>query len=253
MRFAVIAGGEGSRLREEGVGVPKPLVDLCGVTLLERLVNIFVSEGAREIVVAYNERHESVAALLSSLKDRLHDDCGVSLQCVGVSTPSGMHSLLALSQELAGEPFCLTTVDTIFKETDFHRYLQAFRQALNEGVDALMGVTDFVDDERPLYVETTDDMKVTAFSDSLPEGLSFVSGGIYGLTAKTLDVLQTTVDKGEMRMRCFQRALLTSGLNVRAFRFGKVIDIDHASDILQAERLVNEDLGDTQGVGKEKV
>ena len=44
MHYAIIAAGEGSRLREEGIDTPKPLVRLCGVTLLERLIGMFRSQ-----------------------------------------------------------------------------------------------------------------------------------------------------------------------------------------------------------------
>ena len=41
MKFAVIAAGEGSRLAEEGVKHPKPLVELHGEAMIARLVRIF--------------------------------------------------------------------------------------------------------------------------------------------------------------------------------------------------------------------
>ena len=55
MRFAVIAAGEGSRLAQEGVEQPKPLVPVCGKPMIERLLDIFVDCGATEIVVIVNE------------------------------------------------------------------------------------------------------------------------------------------------------------------------------------------------------
>ena len=39
MKFAVIAAGEGSRLSNEGVEVPKPLVRVCGEPLIDRLLS----------------------------------------------------------------------------------------------------------------------------------------------------------------------------------------------------------------------
>ena len=46
MKYAIIAAGEGSRLREEGIKVPKPMVNLRGEMLIERLIRIFKSQGA---------------------------------------------------------------------------------------------------------------------------------------------------------------------------------------------------------------
>ena len=41
MKFAVIAAGEGSRLNQEGVALPKPLVRLNGEPMIDRLLRIF--------------------------------------------------------------------------------------------------------------------------------------------------------------------------------------------------------------------
>lgn len=52
MKFAIIAAGEGSRLATEGVTQPKPLIPLCGVPMIERLIRIFHRCGAEEIIIA---------------------------------------------------------------------------------------------------------------------------------------------------------------------------------------------------------
>ena len=63
MKFAIIAAGEGSRLAAEGVNSPKPLVEICGEALVDRLLRIFCRCGASEFVVICNpdrpevERH----------------------------------------------------------------------------------------------------------------------------------------------------------------------------------------------------
>lgn len=45
MKFAIISAGEGSRLSQEGVALPKPLVQLNGVAMIDRLIQIFVRNG----------------------------------------------------------------------------------------------------------------------------------------------------------------------------------------------------------------
>ena len=54
MKFAIISAGEGSRLSQEGVALPKPLVQLNGVAMIDRLIQIFVKNGADKIVVIIN-------------------------------------------------------------------------------------------------------------------------------------------------------------------------------------------------------
>ena len=146
-----------------------------------------------------------------------------------------MHSAWELSKWLNDEPFVLTTVDTIFNEEEFALYANTFKaMTAVDDADGLMGVTDYIDDEKPLYVGTDDEQQITGFYDTC-EQPKYISGGIYGLTPKAIPVLQRCIERGESRMRNFQRALVAEGLKLVAFPFTKVLDIDHASDIQKAE------------------
>ena len=42
MRYAIIAAGEGSRLAQEGISLPKPLVKINGEAMIDRLIRIFL-------------------------------------------------------------------------------------------------------------------------------------------------------------------------------------------------------------------
>ena len=157
MKYAIIAAGEGSRLAKEGIDVPKPLVKIHGEHLIDRLIRIFTMNEAEEIVVICNDLTTEVSEHLRRLQDKgkLHGKPLPPLRFVVKTTPSSMHSFYELSRLLddgSKAPFVLTTVDTIFREADFKGYLRAFKQVLAEGDDGLMGVTDFIDDEKPLYV-----------------------------------------------------------------------------------------------------
>lgn len=45
MKFAIISAGEGSRLSQEGVQLPKPLVQLNREAMIDRLIRIFARMG----------------------------------------------------------------------------------------------------------------------------------------------------------------------------------------------------------------
>ena len=51
MKFAIISAGESYRLAQEGVQLPKPLVQLNGMAMIDRLIHIFAKNGAEEVVV----------------------------------------------------------------------------------------------------------------------------------------------------------------------------------------------------------
>ncbi len=234
MNFGIIAAGEGSRLVQEGVSLPKPLVLIDGQPMIGRLINIFVSLGAERISVIVNEQMTEVAEWLRDLAPTL--PCGFDL--VVRSTPSSMHSFHALGDLLRGHGrFILTTVDTIFRKDDFARYVKAFEDA-PDAVDGMMAVTGFIDDEKPLYVETDSQMNITAFRDEPSPEVKYISGGIYGLDSKAISVLDSCLERGVSRMRNFQRELVASGLHLKAFDMGKIIDVDHAADIAVADKFI---------------
>lgn len=236
MHYAIIAAGQGSRLRNEGIPTPKPLVHLGGMTLLERLIGIFRSR----------PDCEAVSVIINPEVQAFAEASGSPLPWAGAdnlivdSTPGSMHSLHRLSHLLraTGSRFCLTTVDTVFLPSEFDAYLDAM--LADSDADGYMAVTTYIDDEKPLYI-TTDPSSgmITGFFDSPLPDARHVSGGIYALPASSLDILDDCMEAGETRMRDFQRALVASGMKLRAYNFSRIIDIDHASDIPKALSLLS--------------
>lgn len=237
MNYGIIAAGEGSRLSQEGVAEPKPLVRLQGQHLVDRLTGIFLRHDAERIAIICNAHTPEVRLHLEEMQREGLNGQHVPLRLVVKTTPSSMHSLYALRDSLQGGPFVVTTVDTIFPEAAFGDYLRCLKESLEEGYDGVMGVTAYVDDEKPLYVGADENNNVTGFYDTR-SGCHLVSAGIYGLDEKAWQTLDRCIARGESRMRNFQRALIKDGRRLKAFVFDKVIDIDHATDIKKAEDLL---------------
>lgn len=232
MKFAIISAGEGSRLAQEGVQLPKPLVQLNGMAMIDRLIHIFAKNGAEQVVVIINNEVAQTKEHLALLKKVSE----VPLEVIVKTTPSSMHSFYELSTYLKDDKFCLTTVDTIFREEEFSRFIEAFKASDKDG---LMAVTDYIDDEKPLYISTDEELNITGFHDARTPDCRYISGGIYCLTPKSIDTLQRSMENGMSRMRNFQRQLVADGLHLGAYPFSKILDVDHASDIEKAEAFLN--------------
>lgn len=234
MNYAIIAAGEGSRLAQEGVSRPKPLVELNGTPMIKRLIDIFMRCDATSLSVIVNEQMTEVREYLESLS------LPVPFNLVVKSTPSSMHSFYEVSRrfrDFKDGKFCLTTVDTIFREEEFRAYIEAFSH--DKKADGYMAVTSFIDDEKPLYIDVDSRLRITSFRDMPWETVRFISGGIYGLTTPALDVLDRCIVEGVSRMRNYQRALVEAGLDLKAYAFEKIVDVDHADDIATAEAFIN--------------
>ena len=232
MNYAIIAAGEGSRLAQEGIAKPKPLVELQGEPMIGRLINIMLRCNAESISIIVNEHMTEVREYLQAL------ELPVPLNLVVKTTPSSMHSLWHLSRVIPEGKFCLTTVDTIFREEDFKGYIDTFEA--DDEDDGMWAVTPFVDDEKPLWVDVDEQMKITAFRDKRWDGARYVSGGVYAMTNGAFEVLERCIEQGVSRMRNFQRALVESGRRLQAYSIDKIVDVDHAGDIATAEAFLAE-------------
>ena len=230
MHFAVIAAGEGSRLKAESVELPKPLVEINNVPLIERLFSTAIRNGAESISCITNEEFHEVHKYLS---DRKFD---VPFNLIIKSTPSSLHSFYALKQFLENKSFCLTTVDTVFKEEEFSNFIR--EAELHPEYDGLLAITDFIDDEKPLCVELNEKFKILRFEDSA-ENLKFATGGLYYFSPNILDEMDEAINSGMMRLRNFLKLLVKKNYHLNAFKFSKIIDVDHYNDIETAEEFLN--------------
>jgi len=227
MKFAIIAAGEGSRLANEGVATPKPIIRINSEPMIDRLIRIFIANKASSVSIIVNEEMNEVYEHISALK------LPFPLNIIRKSTPSSMHSFYELSHTLGDDIFCLTTVDTIFREDEFSKYIDAFRESATE--DGLFAVTNYIDDEKPLYVETDENMMIKGFYDERPLRCNYISGGIYCLRSNSIPILKASIEAGIFRLRNYQRQLVENGLKIKAWPFSKIIDVDHQEDIRKAE------------------
>ena len=229
MHFAIIAAGEGSRLKSESVELPKPLVKINGKPMIDRLISIAVNNGAESISVITNEEFTEVG---EHLKNK---NFTVPFNLVIKSTPSSLHSFFALRPYLENKTFCLTTVDTIFAEAD---YLSFISTAEESNCDGMLAITDFIDDEKPLCVDIDENFRIMKFEDTA-ENFRYATGGLYYFSKNIFDVMQTAVDSGTSRLRNFLKLLIAQNFNIHAFKFSKIIDVDHYKDIVVAEEFLS--------------
>lgn len=229
MKLAIIAAGEGSRLREEGILTPKPLIKLKGETLLMRQIRRAAEYGFSSAAVIVNAIYPELAEYLEN------EEFPIPVEKIVKTTPGSMHSFYELRNFLRNEPFLLTTVDPVLKEEGFNRYMHSISQ--NKEACGVMALTTFVDDEKPLWVTTDSHMRIVAYS-SQKHNAQWVSAGFYFFHPTVIPLLETAMKAGLVRMRAFQQFLLDQGCLLVGCDVGKVIDIDHAEDIAKAIKLI---------------
>lgn len=108
MKGAILAAGEGSRLRPVAGGMPKPLYPLFGLTLLERAARCLRSAGCEELVIVTGYASDQVRSRL----ERALGEGARWVRADGWRRGNGA-SLLAAAPLLRGEPFLLVMADHV--------------------------------------------------------------------------------------------------------------------------------------------
>jgi len=116
MDALIIAAGYGSRLR--ALAQSKPLVEICGVPLIEIAVRQAARAGAQKVVVATGHEAEQLESFLAGLARR----SGIEIEPARVadwSVPNG-HSVIAGASRIAGD-YLLLMADHIFETSILER------------------------------------------------------------------------------------------------------------------------------------
>ncbi len=229
MNFGLIAAGEGSRLKAEGWKKSKGLAELNGEPLIKRFLDLANDFKAEKICIIVNEESPELLEYINSYQS----ESPILIQVK--STPSSLHSFYEISQFSQTESILLFTIDTVFDRKEFEKFYLKIETTQHDGV---WGVTNYVDDEKPLYVSMDESGVITGFHD---EGeYDCVTGGFYYMKPTLHKHLKTAVDGGMSRMRNFQRFLIEMNHNILGYRFSKIVDVDHISDIKKAEKFLQE-------------
>jgi NDP-sugar pyrophosphorylase family protein len=218
---AVIAAGEGSRLR--GLGVPKPLVKVAGAPLIEHVLSNFEAAGIASAAVIFNESERDCEAFVRERFGRL-----VSTVLVK-TTRSSLESFRAILAAAPRGRLLVSTVDAFCPRKDFVDFV---RRAGELPADAtVLAVTGYVHDEKPLWVTTTRHGRVSVVGGASGNA---VTAGIYVFPRK---VRRLDIPPGLARLRDFLAWLAKEGEPIQSVAIRRVVDVDRAEDVAAAEEL----------------
>jgi NDP-sugar pyrophosphorylase family protein len=220
---AIIAAGAGSRLRDAGVGLPKPLVPVGGVPLIEGVVRNFLAAGVESLVIIVNVRD---ARCVEWVRSRFPD---LEIRFLVKTTRSSLESFGEVVAARTGAPLLVSTVDAWCRPEDFAAFTRAaLRRPAGSTVLAL---TPMVADEKPLWVDVDGAGRVTAVSRASG---TLVTAGIYLFSA---DALARGIPAGLDRLRDYLGWLSTQGLPLYGEVIQTVVDVDRWEDVALAESL----------------
>jgi NDP-sugar pyrophosphorylase family protein len=218
----IIAAGEGSRLRADGFRMPKPLVPVAGVPLIERALGNLFAVGVTAPVVIVNEDGRSC---VDWVRERFR---GHDIEFIVKTTASSLESFHEVSRRLPAARSVISTVDAWCPVDEFRRFVSA---ALRRPAEvSVLAVTPLVADEKPLWVDADDDGRLRFVGGASG---SAVTAGVYMLSARARAAAPPPLG----RLRDFLAWLHAQGEPMYAETIEAVVDVDRASDVALAEAL----------------
>lgn len=218
----ILAGGQGSRLKPYTAVLPKPLIPVCDVPILEVLIHQLRSEGFDRLILAVN-RHEGLLRSYFGDGEKFGVEITYSKEERALGTIGPLH---LVCDELA-ENFLVMNGD-LLTDLSFRRCLDthvAAGRVLTVGTcKRIIRVGDGV-------VETNDDGAITSFREK-PVIHFWISNGIYAMSRRVLDFIPRHRPFG---MDELVLAMLGAGVPIHTYRHeGEWYDIGCAGDLERA-------------------
>lgn len=227
MKYAILAGGHGSRFTKEGVLTPKPMVEILGEPMIGRLIRL-LNNNAEIITIAANPRMPGFIEYLESLKGNYP-----ILDIRPIVTENSYESLCRASDGLKGN-FIAMTVDAIFPIDEFGKYREIVNKMPEN--EAIMGLTRFIDDESPLYARISPEGEIIDYrygGEPFSEG-AIVSAGLYGLSDKCMEAVKNSGHYPESLSDYQSTLAVITPIKVVPFEFSCAFDVDNLHDLSSA-------------------
>jgi glucose-1-phosphate cytidylyltransferase len=201
MRAVILAGGFGSRLAEETIHKPKPMVEIGGRPILWHIMNIFAAHGIEEFIIPLGYKGEVVKqyflnfyAVNSDLsidlrtgRQTIHDcarpDWRVHLVNTGMTTQTGGRVKRLRRWLGENETFLLTYGDgvadvNVTELVDFHHAHGRLATVTTVKPPARFGRIGFDGD------------RVTTFREKAEGSEGWINGGFFVFHARALDYIE---------------------------------------------------------------
>ena len=219
----IIAAGEGSRLRQSGFAMPKPMVPIAGVPLIETTIRNLRAAKVGPLAIIVNEQEREC---VDWVRRRFPD---LAIEFIVKTTQSSLESFGEVIRRHPGGRMLVTTVDAWCVQSAFVRFVEA--AARRPRGATVLAVTPLIADEKPLRVVMAADGRIEAIGGAVGD---LVTAGMY-LVPESVRTL--TPPAGLGRLRDFLQWLARSGAPLYGEVIEQVVDVDRADDVALAETL----------------
>jgi len=172
----IMAGGQGTRLYPYTKILPKPLIPICDVPILERILNRFFEYGIDEFYITVNYKKEMIKSYFNELKTPYE------IHFIEETVPLGTAGSISLIEECFDSPVIITNCDILI-ETD---YVKVIKHHLDSGNDMTV-VSSLKNSIIPYGVLHFSEHGVISSIEEKPQLSYFINTGMYIINPQQLE------------------------------------------------------------------
>lgn len=151
----ILAGGKGTRLKKILGNLPKPLVDVCGMPLLERQILQLKKFDFENIIVLVNHNADQIISFCNS-----KNNWGLDIRCIDDGVAAGTAGAVLKIFELLEDEFLVIYGDTMF-DIDFSRFYNFHNKIKTNDITLFIHPNDHPNDSD--LVEMNENGKIVKF------------------------------------------------------------------------------------------
>jgi D,D-heptose 1,7-bisphosphate phosphatase len=146
----ILAGGKGTRLRERLGDLPKPLINVNGIPLLERQLCWLKRHGVTRVVLLVSHRADELEKFC---RRRAND--GLSIECLHDNPPSGTAGAVLRSLDRLSAEFFVVYGDTLV-DVDLQRFATFHNRVPGTDISVLVHPNDHPHDSDIILTDSDD-------------------------------------------------------------------------------------------------
>ena len=218
MKAIILAGGRGSRLRPITDYVPKPLVPINNIPIIEWQIKYLKKFDVNEVIVSTGYKAEMIENYLSIR------DIGIKIKFVIEKTPLGTGGAIKKTSSQIKEKSFLVINGDIITNIDLSKLTKSPNSIASVELRTKFGVLEINDD------------KITKFKEKKEISDLWMNAGIYHLERQ---IIKDLPNKGDIEKTIFPDYAKKSTLNVVKFKNSKWYSIDSFKDIQESSLEIN--------------
>lgn len=209
----ILAGGKGTRLKERLNGLPKPMVDICDLPLIERQILLLKKYDFTNIIILVNYAAEQITSYCKK-----NNNWGIDIKCIDDGHPRGTAGATIKILDLLNSDFLVMYGDTML-DVDLDKFYKFHKSEVDISASLFLHPNDHPSDSDLVEIDNKERIIKFHSYPHNPEKYYFnlVNAALYWINKSSLDKWVNTNTYLDFGKDIFP-SMLEMGLYLKGYR-----------------------------------